>query len=130
MEDKSIELVTAARDGDFSKVKLLIESGMDVNSVHKKNGGYTALHYAAFQGFTEMTQYLLVKGAKTSIGDLNGTTPLHVTCEYGRLDIVQMLVEHKAIINAKDTEGNTPLFYAQKYKYAEVARYLISKGAK
>ena len=37
----------------------------------------TALHYAVERSFPDVVSYLLKKGAKPTLQDLNGMTPLH-----------------------------------------------------
>ena len=56
-----MELLEAAKKGDFSKVKHLIESGCDVN--YEDKDGYTALIFASFNGHLEIVKLLIAKGA-------------------------------------------------------------------
>jgi len=55
-------LMTAALDGDAEVVKLLLESGADVDA--KGSDGYTALMVVAGVGETEVAKLLIESGAK------------------------------------------------------------------
>jgi serine/threonine-protein phosphatase 6 regulatory ankyrin repeat subunit A/serine/threonine-protein phosphatase 6 regulatory ankyrin repeat subunit B len=58
-------------------VKLLVEHGVDVNAVGQY--GWTALHAAAYQGLTEVIDYLVSKGADVNQMDVFGQTPLSIS---------------------------------------------------
>ena len=67
--DDRTHLVEAAR--------LLLELGADVNATGEY--GWTALHGAAYNGFDEMIQFLVSKGAKMDVLDQFGQTPLSIS---------------------------------------------------
>lgn len=48
--EAQLALWSAAKDGDFAGAKKAVESGADVNAVNFRDGGATALHYAARTG--------------------------------------------------------------------------------
>jgi ankyrin repeat protein len=58
-------------------VKLLTEHGVDVNTPGQY--GWTALHAAAYQGLTDVIQYLASKGADVDQMDVFGQTPLSIS---------------------------------------------------
>jgi len=74
---------------------LLIERGADVTIKRGGKGwprsGWTALHYAAGSGFTELVEPLLSRGADPGAVDDEGQTPLEVAVEAGQAKIVEML---------------------------------------
>ncbi len=55
----------AAGAGDLDKVKKLLDAGQDINA--KDIYGHTALMNAAWEGHTEVVQFLLDKGASTDV---------------------------------------------------------------
>ena len=57
-------------------VNILINAGADVNFMTPKLG-MTPLHWAAYQGDSEMIQLLLDKGAKQNM-TINGNTPVDI----------------------------------------------------
>ena len=48
--EAQLSLWDAAKDGDFTGAKRAVEAGADVNAVNFREGGATALHYAARTG--------------------------------------------------------------------------------
>ncbi len=57
-------------------IQLLIDEGLDVNA--QASDGQTALHGAAMQGFDDVIQFLVTKGARPDVADQDGFTPLDV----------------------------------------------------
>jgi len=65
------------RDQAIETAKLLVEHGVDVNAVGQY--GWTALHAAAYQGMTDVIEYLVSKGANVNEMDAFGQTPLSIS---------------------------------------------------
>jgi len=61
----------------LNTVKLLVEHGVDVNTPGQY--GWTALHAAAYQGLTDVIEYLVSKGANVNEMDVFGQTPLSIS---------------------------------------------------
>jgi ankyrin repeat protein len=57
-------------------IELLLDRGIDVNA--RTPDGRTALHGAALQGYDEVIEYLVSKGANLDLADEDGFTPLDV----------------------------------------------------
>jgi len=57
---------------------LLLENGADVNSalISKSAAGWTALHFAAINGDTELAEYLILQGANINHTSDGGSTAL------------------------------------------------------
>lgn len=98
--DINDELIEAATEGDFAKIKNSIEHGADVNarSVAARGGvaNTTALMRAAYQG--------------------------HIA-------IIKLLIESGADVNAKDNDGRSALMWAVYGNNMSIAKLLIEKGA-
>ncbi len=118
------QLLEAAKIGNIYRTKNLIKHGADVNA--KGRYGWTALHWAADNGFAEIVKLLLDSGADIKATDNTGRTALHwaVTTE-----IVQLLLDSGADINAADNGGRTALHWAAYYGSADIVQALVIAGA-
>jgi len=71
----------AAREGHTEIVKLLINSGADMNVVVRRTSftrhGFTPLHYAAYEGHLDVVKLLVEAGADVNARDYSNFTPLH-----------------------------------------------------
>ncbi|EKX45887.1 hypothetical protein GUITHDRAFT_44206, partial [Guillardia theta CCMP2712] len=83
------ELHGAAGDGDAEEVKRLLTSGLDVHEVD--NGGLTALHVAAEEGYVEAARLLCSHGADPCAASKIGQeTCLHFAASEGHLQCVEV----------------------------------------
>ena len=93
----------------------------------------TALHCAAYGGFSECVSVLLEEGRATvNLQDLEGITALHWACSTGSLEVVQqLLINAGADPNLMEVDGGrlTPLDYAIIGGHQDVAQLLIESGA-
>jgi len=71
-----VVLTPEEREHNVEAAGLLLELGADVNATGEY--GWTALHGAAYNGFDEMIQFLVGKGAKMDTMDQFGQTPLSI----------------------------------------------------
>lgn len=122
----------AAEAGDLTTVQELIRR--DANVVSSTNDkGYTALHIATIEGFTDIVEYLLRNGADinrpTASDKSSRSTPLHCAAYNGQLECVRLLLSKGANIEAKEMNGCTPLHIASYIGHNAVVEFLISKGA-
>lgn len=70
-------LQQCALDGNLEGLKLLVSLGADCNK--RGRGGWTALHYAASEGYLEIVRYLMRNGANVRIADHNHKFPVEIT---------------------------------------------------
>jgi len=115
-------------DDKIEKIKLLIQSGADVNHIGKFRE--TPLIWASREGNLEMVKLLIEKGADVNGLGVNGLTPLMIASDWNRLDVVKLLIEKGADVNAKNINGNTTLMGAYRDGNSEVADLLKQAGAK
>lgn len=111
---------------DMKKIKMLIESGADVNNV---NAFGPALHFASSNTTPEIVDYLISKGANVNLV-FGGETPLMKAAQMGRFDIVKLLIERGADLNVTAPSiGWSPLSEAAFAGRLDIVQYLISQGA-
>ncbi|MFC2141340.1 ankyrin repeat domain-containing protein [Acidobacteriota bacterium] len=120
------ELFTAARKGDFTTAKYLLEKYSDMKNV-KDTGGWTLLH--ATYNSRELVEYLIENGADINARSDGQWTPLHNQAYKGSLDSVELLLQHGADIEAKTSFGHTPLLSSIRWDRVEVTELLLKKGA-
>ena len=82
-------IVTAAKEGDYTRVQQCIQEGQDVNMIED---GVTALYNASKYGFLNIVQLLLANNANVNI-PRQGTieTPLLVVTLNDHNDIIRAL---------------------------------------
>ena len=71
---RSVDLHTAARDGNLKRVRLLVEQGADKDEGDWE--GYTPLYMASNEGHFDVVQYLVEQGASLDKANDDGSTPL------------------------------------------------------
>jgi ankyrin repeat protein len=123
-------LLSATREGDYEKVKKLIEEGADVNM--KDWIGWTPLHLACWwdhKDYESIMILLIEKGANVNAKDNYGNTPLHLTAIQGYTRRGELLIKRGADVNAKDKIGRAPLHRVAEKNYKEFGEMLIKNGA-
>lgn len=84
-------LMLAAYKGRRNWVEQLLARGATV-----QHDGWTALHYACAQGYLDIAQLLVAKGALVDSRAPNGTTPMMMAARGGHVAVVRWLLEQDA----------------------------------
>jgi ankyrin repeat protein len=116
----------AAEKGDLPRLRFALTAG-NVNDVA---GGWTALHWAANNGYDECVIYCVEMGANVNASDGDGRTPLHLASWNGHVNVARVLLDAGALVDARNVNGNTPLHRAIANKRADMVQLLIDRGAK
>ena len=112
--------------------KLLLERGTDINAQDEL--GWTPLHSASYHGRHEISQFLLLCGAKVELENCLGETALHLVQEgrYGThngVRVAQLLLDAGLDVNVRDKRNWAPLHAACYYGRLKVAQVLLERGA-
>ncbi|GMH34780.1 hypothetical protein BSKO_02641 [Bryopsis sp. KO-2023] len=97
-EDIDEMLLEAARDGDLDQVKVFVSRGANLES----EAGSDAVLGAAWNGHSEVVEYLLLAGADSGPLNLLGTAAMN-----GSVVAVKTLLGAGLDKNAKDSDGET-----------------------
>ncbi|MDR3055492.1 MAG: ankyrin repeat domain-containing protein [Zoogloeaceae bacterium] len=115
----------AAYAGRLVIVQRLVEAGAQIEME-----GWTPLIYAAFNGHTEVVEYLLAQGANLNAVSESGMTALMAAARGGYTDLAKRLVTLGADINLKDSNGRTALDWATRTRNTTIADFLRAQEAK
>lgn len=116
------------REGNSLQVRIwLDDTKNDMNE--GDDHGFSPLHWACFEGRTNIVDMLLNRGSRINATNMGDDTALHLACSRGHIDCVHLLLKNKADVNALNEHGNTPLHYACFWGYQEIAELLLAHGA-
>ena len=105
----------AVLNGRHSVVKILIESGAEVN--HRDSDARTALHEASECGWSSIVNSLLNAGAHKNVMDSYGDLPIHLASRKGYYGICRSLIdaddETKSTLAAKNSRGRRAIEICQ-----------------
>lgn len=149
-----LALITAAANNQLEILKILVESGLNINETDQDGKCFSPLHYACQEGNYNIVKFLIEKKAHVNRIDQEGLTPLrmaadwehtrtvnlllkngadinlgdalHLACAQGHLKMIKFLLGKGANINAVDQKEHSPLFYA---KTQEIKSFMLAKGA-
>ena len=117
-------LMFACLKGHLPIAKLLVANGAQV-----KQNGWAPLHYAVFEGRTEVVKFLLEKGADKNGLAPNGFTPLMLAARGGHLETARVLLYEDVDLYTKGPKGETALAIATQRKSEELVTLLRRAGA-
>ncbi len=113
-------------DEDIERLKQLMEQGANLEG---QVDGWTPLLRAAYEGNTEILNYLLDQGANIDFKDQAQSTPLDWAITNNNTDIARILVERGADIEASDEDDYTPLMITVAEGNFDIVRILLDKGS-
>lgn len=120
----------AARRGNVSLMKRLIEMGLPYQQLNKK--GENAIIWASFGSRAysnplEVYEYLVDLGLEADIVSLEGRTPLHsIVGSVKDMEVLDFFIERGVNINQVDQDGNTAFLNAVRNNNEPVIKKLIN----
>merc|ERR1719376_1620436 len=118
-------LQRAASEGHVDIVKQLIKQGASVDHQDEVHGN-TALHEAAWKGFSQTVSVLCKAKANFYIKNRGGFAPLHLCCQNGHNESCRVLLLHGCKPDLKNNYGDPPPPPPARYGHAGVIRILVS----
>ena len=125
-EDQN-SIVDAAKAQDLSSLRILLDSGENVNS--PDSDGSIALHWAVHSDSLEMTRLLIRAGSDVNAKNRYEVAALSLAANNGNPDMVKMLLEAGAFANTVMAENESALMTASRTGVREVVSLLIEAGA-
>ncbi|XP_048246865.1 palmitoyltransferase AKR1-like [Haliotis rufescens] len=115
----------ACGGGHESTVRYLLSQDVpDINSRGQK--GKTPVMTAAYIGYKEMFDLLVLKGADVSLVDNDGNNILHHACKGGDVQIVKyVLSQDKVNISTKNNAGQTAAMIAKHHGHNSLCSLLL-----
>ncbi|KAJ1456568.1 kinase-like domain-containing protein [Pelagophyceae sp. CCMP2097] len=115
------KLCDAACAGDVERLRCMCDAGADVNA-----GDYdrrTALHLAACEGHTKCTEFLVARGADSTLRDRWGNTALADAMREKHLEVASVLrIAMADVLRAQLLSAQTPVPNAQRLDSAVIRR--------
>ncbi|CAK9038315.1 unnamed protein product [Durusdinium trenchii] len=122
------EFLVACKEGRLQEVETRLHQPQDPNCADAQ--GFTALHFAAANGMSDVVRILLEAGASCDRAtSYEGITALHAAAANGKLDVVHLLLRARASSNTADAERKTALNVAAANGHPEVVHLLLDAGA-
>lgn len=106
------EWLQGAASGNFPALSQLLKQEPALAWKKDFTSGFTALHWAAKHGKSEMVTMLVNAGAEINSRDHGGYTPLHIAALHGHQQIMNLLISnYGAKESVRDYSGRLPAQY-------------------
>jgi ankyrin repeat protein len=125
---QSAALADAAEQRDQTRVRTLLQAGVDVNA--PQVDGTTALHWASFNDDVETVALLVRARANVNAVNRYGVPPLAEAATNGNAAIIKLLLDAGADANTTMKGGETVLMFAARSGNAEAVKALLAREAK
>jgi len=118
----------AASSANKEIIDLLLDKGAIIDDIDK-DGGTTALIYAAMAGNLEGTKALLGREANINHKDSCGRTAFLHAVQHRHEKVAELLLDKGSNINEQDDYGNTALIICANEGYETLLKFLLDRGA-
>ena len=127
------ELLQSIEDGNCERMKQLLDSGINLNTVLHSNvrrEHATVLGTAALEGQAGIIKCLVERKVMINYQDpCLSRNALHWAAIGGKLEAAQLLVNFGIDINCKDRDNVTPIIRAAIYGSKDIVELLVTHGA-
>ena len=106
-------------------MKLLLDSGANVNSVSSTGSRVTPLYEAAYYGHLDVAELLIERGATVDAKDRHNFTPLMYASAEGNSAMVELLLQNTADLYLQNNNDETALHSAADNGHPDVVAILI-----
>lgn len=121
-------LLKAARNGFEETVRLLVQSGVDVD--YTDNEDDRAIHAASFFGHLNIIRILIDNGAKIDENSSKWQSPLAIASSEGHYEVANILLQNGANVNFVEGEiRRTALQESLENGHLNIAELLMCYGA-
>ncbi|XP_067654008.1 inversin-like [Haliotis asinina] len=125
-----LDLYNASRSGDLETVMRIISAG-HVNINYRGWHSRTPVMAAAWEGQSDVVEFLVGSGADVSLLDKSGNNILHLACwGAGDLETVELILSLNLLdINSREQNKRTPVMAAAWKGHRGVVELLVVRGA-
>ena len=102
-------LISAVWDKNIVECRRLIDTGEANVNGDRDHEGCTALHWASYRGYLEISELLTSSGADVNTRNSYGYTALHCASINGHLEIAQLLLCQGADMSIRNVNGITAI---------------------
>jgi ankyrin repeat protein len=121
------DVFRAARLGDQATIETALNHGTSIDTATSR--GFTMLMLAVYNKRTDLSYFLIERGANIHLTDFMGNTVLMSAAFKGETELARHLIEKGANVNARNSIGVTALMFAAMAGHKETVSMLIQHGA-
>jgi ankyrin repeat protein len=121
------DVFLAARLGDRETIETALNHGTSIDTATSR--GFTMLMLAVYNKRTDLSYFLIERGANIHLTDFMGNTVLMSAAFKGETELARHLIEKGANVNARNSIGVTALMFAAMAGRKETVSMLIQHGA-
>ena len=114
------ELTRAIKAKDLTEIKNLIDSGADVNALHKGSPAIVQAVNVGGDDALKIVEWLVQKGVRLNAADELGRTALDFAASDVNIHLVRLLLEKGAAVNPLNGLGMTPMQGAKMQGHSEI----------
>ena len=122
--DELASIHWAAGLGNIKIVEYLLSDEVNENPNLTRDNNFTPLHAASMNGFTQIVELLILKGANVNIQtEPQKYAPIHSASFGGHLETIKVLVKNGANLNLRNYRNELPIDTAKRQNQFETVRY-------